>query len=100
MTGPVAAWVCLWLQTIPHPAPALDPAAHPGARRRATIAAVGDIMFGRYKIDDEGERSYRPVVAGEAFAAVAPMIGAADIAFANVESRSCANRRRSGFTRG
>jgi poly-gamma-glutamate synthesis protein (capsule biosynthesis protein) len=59
---------------------------NPSARRRATIAAVGDVMFGRYKLDDEGERTYRPAVSGDAFVAVAPLLGDADIAFANLET--------------
>lgn len=77
MLGLVAALVCQVLQATPPDAP---------APRRATIAAVGDIMFGRYKIDDEGERTYRAVVRGDAFAAVAPLLGDADLAFANLET--------------
>jgi poly-gamma-glutamate synthesis protein (capsule biosynthesis protein) len=84
--GLVAALVCEVLQAMPTAAPEPTARANPPARRRATIAAVGDVMFGRYKIDDEGERTYRAVVRGDAFAAVAPLLRDADLAFANLET--------------
>jgi poly-gamma-glutamate synthesis protein (capsule biosynthesis protein) len=83
--GLVAALVFQVLQAMPTVAP-LAARANPPARRRATIAAVGDVMFGRYKIDDEGARTYRAVVCGDAFAAVAPLLRDADLAFANLET--------------
>ena len=88
MLGLVAALTSLLVQGFVLPgggASALE--KKPSAHRRATIAAVGDVMFGRYKLDDEGERNYRLVVKkGDAFAEVAPLLGAADLAFANVET--------------
>jgi len=83
LIGMSAAFACLVTQASPVAPP---PAAAPAHARRSTIAAVGDVMFGRYKLNDEGERSYRPVVSGEAFGYVAPMLSSADIAFANVET--------------
>jgi hypothetical protein len=81
--GLSAALACLITQALPVAQP---PAVTPGQSRRASIAAVGDVMFGRYRLNDEGEHSYRPVVTGEAFGYVAPMLSSADIAFANVET--------------
>ena len=76
----VAALVCWLAQAIATPGAVGSP-----THRRATIAAVGDVMFGRYKLD-AGERNYRLVVKGNAFAAVTPVLSAADLAFANVET--------------
>ncbi len=67
--------------TVGAPAKPAKPAKGPSDD--VTLAAVGDLLFGRYAED----KTYMPVDRSDAvFADVAPIIRAADVAFCNVES--------------
>jgi poly-gamma-glutamate synthesis protein (capsule biosynthesis protein) len=69
--------------------PGLCPAADPPALSKKLslhLAAVGDIIFGRYKRDAAGDTAYYRVTKSAPFAEVASLLRGADIAFANLET--------------
>jgi len=70
---------------IPGLCSAADPPG-PSKKQSLRLAAVGDIIFGRYKRDAAGEVAYYRVAKSDPFAEVAPVLRAADVAFANLET--------------
>jgi poly-gamma-glutamate capsule biosynthesis protein CapA/YwtB (metallophosphatase superfamily) len=73
---------CRETETTPTPTPVIAAPARAGGGS-ITLAAVGDVIFGRYHAD----RSYHPVSSvADPFAGVAETLRAADIAFCNLET--------------
>ncbi len=80
MPAPVSVFVP---GPMPVPVPVVEPLGGPEVR----VAAVGDVIFGRYLKGQKGQPVYCPVGAvPDPFAAVGPMLRRMDVAFANLET--------------